>query len=158
MRPINWYVLYTAPRAEKMVEKRLRGEGVEVFLPLYKSKRKWSDRIKVVEMPLFTSYIFVHCNEVKLRTLTSFYGVVRVVFYNGRPAIVRDEEIAAINEFIPLADGNRILTKGDMVRILTGPFVEKAGKVVKYSDKFSYLYIEEMGYCVWVENLNLEVV
>lgn len=152
----KWYVLYTAPRAEKKVAKRLSGEGIEVFLPLYQSKRKWSDRIKMVELPLFASYIFVHCNDIRLRTLTAFHGVVRVLYYNGRPAVVKDEEIAAINEFIPLANGNRLISKGDMMKILAGPYVEKTGKVVKYSKKYSYLYIEETGYCLWVENLNLE--
>lgn len=56
---LKWYVLYTAPRAEKQVENRIRGMGVICWLPLRKSPRAWSDRVKIVEMPLFPSYIFV---------------------------------------------------------------------------------------------------
>lgn len=156
MRPLKWYVLYTAPRAEKKVEKRLLDDGVEVFLPIYKAKRKWSDRVKIVELPLFSSYIFVHCTDIRLRSLTAFNGVVRVVYYNGRPAQVRDEEITAIYEFLEMAEGNKVITQGDMVTILSGPFVQRSGKVVKYSDKYSYLYIEEMGACIWVETMQIE--
>jgi len=56
---MNWYLLYTASRAEKQVEQRIKLEGVEVFLPMHLTPRKWSDRVKMVEVPLFSSYIFV---------------------------------------------------------------------------------------------------
>ena len=50
---MEWYVLYTTARAEKHVELKLQAEGVETYLPLHKCPRKWSDRVKMVEMPLF---------------------------------------------------------------------------------------------------------
>lgn len=147
----RWYVLYTAPRAEKLVEKRLRGEGVEVFLPLIKSKRKWSDRIKVVELPLFYSYIFVHCPVVKLRTLVVVPGVVRVVYYLGRPAIVKDFEIDVIKDFLKMSEGNTVISKGNIVDILIGPLEKKSGEVVKLNEKYAYLYLEEIGATVCIE-------
>jgi transcription antitermination factor NusG len=156
MKPDKWYVLYTSPRAEKMVEKRLITDGVEAYLPLYNSKRKWSDRIKVVEMPLFTSYIFVHCNEYKVRMLSMYQGVVGAVYYLGKPAVVRDEEISAIKEFVLLANDNRVISEGDVVDIISGPFEYRSGKIIKFSEKFSYLYLEEMGAKVWIETVNIE--
>ena len=53
----NWNVLYTAPRAEKQVKERIAALGVECFLPLHRTPRVWSDRVKIVEVPLFSSYI-----------------------------------------------------------------------------------------------------
>lgn len=156
MEPEKWYVLYTAPRAEKKVEKRMITDNVEVYLPLYKSKRKWSDRIKEVEMPLFSSYIFVRCNEYKLRMLTKYQGVVRPVYYLGKPAVVRDYEINAIKEFIVMANKCKVISEGDVVDIISGPFEYHSGKIMKYNEKLSYLYLEEMDAKVWIDTINLE--
>jgi transcription antitermination factor NusG len=59
----NWYALYTKPRWEKKIHKLLQQKGIESYCPLNKVRRKWSDRIKVVEEPLFKSYIFVRVEE-----------------------------------------------------------------------------------------------
>lgn len=64
-RTQNWYVLYTAPRAEKKVEERLRERGVECYLPLHRSPQVWSDRVKMVDKPLFISYVFVRSTETE---------------------------------------------------------------------------------------------
>lgn len=153
---MNWYVLYTAPRAEKKVEKRLKGEGFEVFLPLYKSKRKWSDRIKEVELPLFSSYVFIRCLEHKLSGICAIPGIVRVVYYVGRPAIIRDSEIEAIHEFLSLADKNQVIEEGDIVRAIGTPIEKYSGMVVRINEKYSYLYIEALGATVYTETSKLE--
>ena len=85
----SWYVLYTAPRAEKQVRDRIDALGVECWLPLHRAPRVWSDRVKIVELPLFNSYLFVRCTDPELRNLTRVYGVARIVYYNGKPAVVR---------------------------------------------------------------------
>lgn len=141
----QWYILYTAPRAEKVAEKRLLEEDIEVYLPLYLSKRKWSDRVKIVELPLFNSYIFVHCSEVKLRTLVTVPGVVRVVFYLGKPAVVKDFEIDAIKEFVGIAESCSIISEGDVVNILGGPFEKASGKVLRLNNKIVTLSIDTLG-------------
>lgn len=150
MQEKKWYVLYTAPRAEKIVEKRLKGEGTEVFLPIYRSKRKWSDRVKMVELPLFNSYVFVHSTEYKLRTMTVVPGVVRVVYYVGKPAVVRDDEIESIKEFLKMTEHNQVISQGDIVQILGGAFQKVSGKVVRIEDKYAYLYIEVLNTIVMV--------
>ena len=71
----SWYVLYTAPRAEKQVRDRIDALGVECWLPLHRAPRVWSDRVKIVELPLFNSYLFVRCTDPELRNLTRVYGV-----------------------------------------------------------------------------------
>jgi len=96
---MNWYLLYTASRAEKQVEQRIKLEGVEVFLPMHLTPRKWSDRVKMVEVPLFSSYIFVRTIDEVLRSLVRINGVSHIVYYNGAPAIVRQKEIDNIIAF-----------------------------------------------------------
>nr|WP_321521461.1 UpxY family transcription antiterminator [uncultured Macellibacteroides sp.] len=81
----NWYVLYTFPRAEKQVKERIDKEGVTCWLPLHRSPRVWSDRVKLVDVPLFNSYIFVYCTETVLRSLIRIYGVVRIVYTMVNP-------------------------------------------------------------------------
>lgn len=142
---MNWYVLYTSARAEKKAEQRLRQMGIETYLPLHKVKRQWSDRVKTVEVPLFNSYIFVKCNEHQVRELPSVYGIARVVFYLNRPAIVREEEIEAIKEFLVVAQNKKIITSGDSVEIINGPFKNKAGKVLHITKTKAKLIIEEIG-------------
>lgn len=145
-RPKEWFVLYTASRAEKIAEKRLLEEnGVEVYLPLYMSKRKWSDRVKIVELPLFNSYIFVYCTEIKLRMLVGIPGIARIVYYDKKPAIVKNFEIDAIKEFVGIAKGCNIISEGDVVDILGGPFEKVSGKVLRLNDKIVTLSIDTLG-------------
>jgi len=147
---MSWFVLYTSARAEKRVAERLKDMGVEAYLPLHKSKRKWSDRVKEMEMPLFNSYIFVKLPEHKLRELLLVYGVSRILFYLGRPAVVRDEEIDAIKEFLTIAENKEIISTGDIVQILGGAMENKKGEVLKVEDKLVTLYLEELGAKIYV--------
>ena len=144
-QPVKWYVLYTASRAEKAVEKQLTTSGAEVFLPLYKEKRKWSDRIKVVESPLYRSYIFIHCTRHQLSKYASVKGVARVVYWCGEPATVKDSEIEEVHKFLRLLEHNRLISEGDVVQILGGPFEKKYGKVKRINDRFAYLTLQSIG-------------
>ena len=143
----KWYALYTAPRGEKKVEERLSAIGVSCYLPEIKEMRKWSDRVKTVETPLFRSYIFVNCKISELLALNKIFGVVRVVYYNGKPAIVRDCEIEQIREFIGRADRCEIV-KGDMVDIVCGALAATkkiGGKIIKSKGKYLLLILDQLG-------------
>ena len=144
-QPVKWYVLYTASRAEKAVERRLAQMGAEVFLPLYREKRKWSDRVKTVEVPLYRSYIFVHCTRAELSKYASTEGVACPVYWCGEPAVVRDSEIEEIHKFLIVTDQSRIISEGDMVRILGGPFEKRSGRVTKIENRLIYLTLESIG-------------
>ncbi|MCD7978529.1 MAG: UpxY family transcription antiterminator [Tannerellaceae bacterium] len=146
----NWYVLYTAPRAEKQVNDRLKAKGIEAWLPLHRSPRVWSDRIKIVEVPLFNSYLFVKCKEFELRDLLNIYGVIRTVYYNGKPAIIKEKEIEAIKEFLEQA-ANYPLCIGEEVEILTGSMKHVSGKVKKIKKNYLVLYLEQLGATVSVK-------
>jgi len=145
----KWYVLYTSPRAEKQVLTKLESIGVECYLPLHRCPRVWSDRVKLVDIPLFNSYIFVKCKDHELFPLTQIRGIVRVVFYNGSPAVIRQPEIDAIKRFLEEAS-EKILCTGDEVEILTGLMKRKSGRIVKIRKKYMVLHIEQLSVSVWV--------
>jgi transcription antitermination factor NusG len=146
---VNWHVLYTTPRAEKRVYERVENEGIECYLPLHRTPRAWSDRVKMVDLPLISSYVFVKCKEFEALNLLKINGVVKVVFYEGKPAVIRQSEIDAIKEFLKQAEGKKLVA-GDEVEILTGSMRKRAGKIIKIKKKYLYLHIEQLAATVCV--------
>ncbi len=90
---MSWYVIYTKSRCEKAVADKLSLSGIEVFCPLLKRKKLWSDRWKWVEEPLFRSYCFVNVDEKDRESVFSVQGVVRYVYHCGQPATIREKEM-----------------------------------------------------------------
>ncbi|MDR1525383.1 MAG: UpxY family transcription antiterminator [Tannerella sp.] len=150
----NWYALYTLPRAEKRVKESLEQNGVECYLPLHRSPRVWSDRVKMIDMPLFNSYIFVNCKVSEIFQMNKIKGVVRIVFYDGKPAMIRQKEIDAMKIFIEEAAG-KVLCEGDEVEILTGSMKNISGKITKIKKKYIMLHIKQLmaTVCVNLENV-----
>ena len=130
------------------MEERLGEAGVEHFLPRLKVMRKWSDRVKVVEVPLFSSYVFVRCLQSELGNLSRIYGVVRIVYYNGRPAKVREEEIGRVREFVRRADRCELVT-GDRVAVVCGLLKGEerlvSGQILQVQRDYLVLYLEQLG-------------
>ncbi|MDL2245339.1 UpxY family transcription antiterminator [Parabacteroides sp. OttesenSCG-928-J18] len=145
----HWYVLYTAPRAEKQVHERVKAQGMESWLPLHRSPRVWSDRVKMVDIPLFPSYLFVRTTEQQIHSLLRVYGVSRLLYYNGKPATIRQKEIDAIELFLKEASERRLLP-GDEVEILCGAMKNVSGKVKKVKKNYLLLYLEQLGATVCV--------
>ena len=77
----NWYAVYTKPRWEKKVFSLLTARGMTAYCPLNKVRRKWSDRIKIVEEPLFSSYVFVQVADDALSQVRMVGGVVNFVYW-----------------------------------------------------------------------------
>ncbi len=139
-------MLYTTPRAEKKVYDRLIEMGVETYLPLYKTIRQWSDRKKKVEVPLFNSYIFVRSPDKQRFEILSVYGVVRYLYYLGKPAIIRQKEIDAIRRFLNQTEGYKISVEvGDKVEISSGVFEGVFGEVIRVGKGKLVLQIEQLG-------------
>jgi transcription antitermination factor NusG len=93
---IRWFALHVNTRKEGFVSSQLTAQGFECFLPMYKSVRQWSDRLREVQQPLFPSYLFCRFDYQQRRAVVMTSAVLQVVG-NGRTAIpVADEEISAI--------------------------------------------------------------
>ncbi|MEG1572614.1 MAG: UpxY family transcription antiterminator [Bacteroidales bacterium] len=138
-----WYVLYTASRCEKKVAKDLEDKGVQFYLPLHASPRLWSDRVKIVELPLFPSYIFVHCPWSQIYSLLQIKHVAHLVRIGSEAAVVREKEIADIGRFLELAK-NCPLCEGDEVRLICGKLKNLKGSVKKIGKKKLILYVESL--------------
>ena len=150
----NWYVLYTAPRAEKRIKDKLEAKEIECYLPLHRRPKVWSDRVKMIDTPLFSSYIFVKCKETEIISLLRIRGVAKVVFHNGHPAVIRQGEIDAIKQFIDQAK-EKTLCAGDDVEILAGLMKKRVGKIVKIKKKYLLLHIEQLAatVCINIEKV-----
>ncbi len=96
----KWIAVYTKPRHEQTVEQELRKKGFDVYLPLLREKRKWSDRKKWVEIPLFRSYVFVKTELKNALFVLQTIGVVRAIKFAGKIAIVQDDQLNAIRVMI----------------------------------------------------------
>jgi transcription antitermination factor NusG len=145
----KWYALYTSPRAEKRVDFKLQENGIETYLPLHRSPRVWSDRIKLVDIPLFRSYLFVCCYEEELKALPLVTGVVKIVKSFGHPAVIFQSEIDAIKEFLKFAAGKK-LCLDDEVEILNGPLRHQTGMVTDIQKKIVRLVIPGINATVCV--------
>ncbi len=142
----SWLVIYTMPRSEKKVNERLMTQGIRTYLPLQLVTRQWSDRKKRVEVPLINSYVFVKTTEKERSKILATYGVVRFVYYLGRPAIVREEELEGMKEFLRRTQGYRVeISLRDKVEVKNGPLEGQSGEIVEISKHKLKLKIEELG-------------
>jgi len=124
---LNWYAVYTNSRSEKKVYERLEAAGYDCFLPLVTTLKQWSDRKKKVSIPLIKSYVFIKGSNSDLNSVVQVPGVVAVLKYLGKPAIVKEAEIENLKiltnnseAITTIAPCN--LENGKPVQVIQGPF------------------------------------
>ena len=130
----KWIAVYTKPRHEKTVEKELQKKEFEVYLPLLKQRRKWSDRKKWVEFPLFRSYIFVKTEIKNSLFVLQTMGVVKVIKFGGEIAVIQNDSIQAIKLMIEggyMPEATDYFVKGDPVEVKDGPLKGLVGEVIR---------------------------
>ena len=146
----KWFAIYTKPRWEKKVNQLLTDKGVECYCPLNKVKRKWSDRTKTVEEPLFKSYMFVKVTEEERTKVRLTNGVVNFVYWNGKPAVVREKEIQTIKLFLDEHENVQVrpmdLTVQQRVLITSGTFMDRTATVLDVRKKEVKVSIDSLGY------------
>ena len=133
----EWIVIYTKPRCEKVVKQNLIEKGFEVYLPLIKERRRWSDRKKWVEFPLFRSYLFVKTKVNEALYVLETPNVVKAVRFGTKIAIVKEELIKALKQML---DGGytpvpvNYFLKGDKVKVNQGPLKDIKGEVIQINN------------------------
>jgi transcription antitermination factor NusG len=146
----KWLAVYTRPRWEKKVNQLLIEKGVESYCPLNKVRRKWSDRVKIVEEPLFKSYVFLKVNNEDRTAVRMTPGVINFVYWNGKPAIIREKEINAIRRFLNEYENVEVklidLEVQQRVKITTGPLMDQEGEVLAVRRKTAKVAIDSLGY------------
>src|SRR4029079_6410817 len=146
----KWFAIYTRPRWEKKVNLLLQEKGVESYCPLNKVKRKWSDRVKIIEEPLFKSYVFVKVSDEEKTTVRMTTGVMNFVYWNKKPAIIKEKEILTIKRFLDEYRDVHLcpndLKLNDAVRGTSVSFMDHEGKVLGLRHKIVKVAIDSLGY------------
>lgn len=147
----NWYVVYTKPKWEKKVAEKLNEIGIECYCPLITQIKQWTDRKKKIEVPLFNSYVFVQLEDTDRSSVFQVSGVVRFLFWLGKPAIVRDEEIKIIKTSLAAPNISDIsvtsIQVGDRIKLESGVFSNQDAIVQEISNTYYTLVLESLG-CV----------
>jgi transcription antitermination factor NusG len=97
---LPWFALHVRSRSEDIVATFLRGYGYEWFLPTYKCRRQWSDRIKQMEVPLFPGYLFCRFNPQDRLPILKTPGMIAIVGIANRPIAVDESEITALRALV----------------------------------------------------------
>jgi transcription antitermination factor NusG len=153
----NWFAIYTNPRWEKKVNTKLLNKGIESWCPVQKVQRQWSDRKKIIEDPLFKSYVFVHIREDEKIKVLNTEGVIQFVYYLKKPAVIRDEEIQLIKTYLLEKDVQisvqnlKQFEEKDLVVISKGVFMDNEGVVVKGGKRKVYVRLESLDQLMTVE-------
>jgi transcription antitermination factor NusG len=140
--PFPWYALQVRTRYERVVAEHLSGRGFEWFLPLRKDRKRWSDRIKEIESPLFPGYLFCRFDTQNRLPILQTPGVVQIVGYNRQPISVDEVEIAAIQTLVAAGVPNQpcsFVEIGDRVRIGSGPLRGLEGILVESRGKHKFV-------------------
>lgn len=149
---MRWYAVYVKSRYEKKTSKLLEDRHIEVYLPLLNRLKQWSDRKKMVEEPLFKSYIFVRTDLKNYYEILNTPGIVRFIGFEGKPVPVPDNQIVAVKQFVGEYDDlNNLdelqnMQEGQLVEIVYGEMKGLVGRFVSYQGKQRLLVdIESVG-------------
>jgi transcription antitermination factor NusG len=130
----QWFALYTCANHEKRVAAQLEARGVEYFLPLYRSVRKWTDRRVELELPLFPGYLFVHFDPGARVRVLEIPGAVRFIGFNGQPHPLAESEIETLRTGVRSwlrMEPHPYLKAGSRVRIVRGPLAGVEGFLLR---------------------------
>jgi transcription antitermination factor NusG len=158
----KWYAVYTKPRWEKKVADTLEHHNITNYCPLNKVVRQWSDRKKTVHVPLFTSYVFVHITDKQFGELKKIDGILNFVYWLGRPAQIKDEEIDIIKRFLNEHTNVQLekteVAVNDTVKVVQGSLLDREGTIVEIKNKLIKVALPSLGYIMYAELDKLSVV
>ncbi|HRO41214.1 MAG TPA: UpxY family transcription antiterminator [Flavipsychrobacter sp.] len=151
-----WYVLYTKPRNEKKTAKLLEDKGVEIYCPMREVVKQWSDRKKKIWEPVFRSYVFVRLDNYEREQIEVLEtpGAVRFLWWLKKPAVVREEEIQAIKNFLNDYRGASLsvtIMEGEEVIVGEGPLKDQRGKITKIKGNKAILQVRSLGWNIMAE-------
>jgi transcription antitermination factor NusG len=150
--PNNWYAVYTKPRWEKKVADALIRKQVETYCPINRVTHQWSDRKKIVEEPLFKSYVFVRIPETLKTAVRETGGIVNFVYWLGKPARIPDHEIQQIRSFLQEYQDVEVesfpIHENDLIEITAGPLMYQRGRVIEAAKNTVKVVLYSMGFAL----------
>ena len=154
----RWYAIYTKSRSEKKVGERLADKEIEVFVPLRRQLRTWSDRKKWVELPVFPSYIFVKISSRQFQQIIETDGVYKFVHFSGRIVPIPDRQVNSIKLLLlsgvdftvepithDFSTGEKVVVKSGVLKGVAGEVLQLRGK------KKVAILVEQLGMAITVE-------
>ena len=166
MKPITptWYAVYTKAKWEKKVSELLRQKHIDTYCPLNRVLKQWHDRKKWVDEPLFTSYVFVCLTPAQSSDVRKTPGVLNFVYWLGKPAVIRAEEIDQIKAFLQAHSNVKVekttVSVHDQVRIVSGAFQQQEGTVVEVRHNTVKVLLPSLGFALVaiVDKQHVEIV
>ena len=151
----QWFVLYTRQGCERKVAEQLEKKQMEVYCPLSKTSKQWSDRKKPALLPLFSSYVFVFISPEQQMLVRHTDGVINFIHWLNKPAVICPEEIDTIRNFLKEYDNVRLektsININDKVRIINGPLMMWEGSVVEIRTTIVKITLPSLGYALVAE-------
>ncbi len=150
----KWFVIYTRTRWEKKVDLLLKQKGIDSYCPVRTVRNQWADRKKNVELPLFNSYVFVNINYKEELKVRQTHGVINFIYYMGKPAVVRNQEIEEIQEILCRnqeieVSSIRDLNIGDRVLIKNGALCNHEGNVIQVAGKTVLMVLNNLDCAIY---------
>ncbi len=158
----QWVAVYTTPRAERQVETRFLEKGYEAYVPVERRSRKWSDRVKMIDWPLFASYCFVRITARDVVEVRRIPGVVMIIKFGKDYAIVPDNDIEVIRRAQQEKVSFRLenaehLRKGSRVRVREGNFAGLTGELLKVGNNHLFAVRLEVLNQLFTVSLDKEI-
>ena len=144
----KWFVIYTSPRQELKVAEKLNALGITNYCPTVNLVKQYSDRKKKIKRPLLSSYVMVKLLDCERSRVFSCPGVVRYLFFLGKPAVIRSAEIELMHNHLNGVYNDietAALSVGSTYKIPQGPFSGLRGKVVETNKSRVKLVLESLG-------------
>lgn len=143
----SWYALYVRSNAERNVSAVLRARGYQPYLPTYRRQKRWSDRVKSLDVALFPGYVFCRLNPWQAPAVVSTPGVVSILGTPDGPLAIPDHEIAAVERIagsgLPAMPWP-FIREGDRVRITRGALTDVEGILLKAESQFRIVVSVEL--------------
>lgn len=155
---MNWYAIYVNSRAEKKVAEHLIEKNIEAYVPIIKTMKQWSDRKKMVELPLLNGYVFVKIDLKEKDKVAQTKGVVNFVRHCGEIAKIREQEITQLKQLVELgyhleaSDFKKEYKQGDKVKISSGALKNIEGFVTENKEgRFIEVLLDSIGQVIKVK-------
>lgn len=135
----KWFAIYTKPRSEKKTYTRLVEQGIEAYVPLVKTLQQWSDRKKIVEKPLISSYLFVKIELLEYQDVLKTDGVVKFVCFEGKavsiPQLQIDNLKLIVDSDTEVEHTSINYKSGEKIKVILGPMKGLSGELIKIGRK-----------------------
>lgn len=150
---MNWYVVYTKAQHELKVETKLTNLGYKVYCPKTTQLRQWSDRKKKIVTPLIKSYLFIKIDSSRRDEIFQVEGVVRYLYWLGKPALVRDCELKCIEDYLSFDTAKvdiQYLKAGDTTVINNGIFENEEATIIRKNNNSVTLRFQSLGLLITI--------